>query len=225
MDFQEPIVLLTAVHFHYSGFATALIAAGLLQASSARRVQRRRLRAMAVMVALLPFAVAAGFTFCPALQTSAALALAVSVAGLGGIQLRLAARVNDPTARLLLRVASLAVFAGLALACVYVVGEQSGKAWLTIPEMASAHGALNGLGFVLLSLLGWLVESHSYDASEEEGLEQPHENRRQRTNRLRCAPSGTSAAARGSPGGAGGAGNRPARQVYPAFVAREFYDK
>jgi hypothetical protein len=38
MGFQEPIVLLTAVHFHYSGFATALIAAAAL------RMQERVIR-------------------------------------------------------------------------------------------------------------------------------------------------------------------------------------
>jgi len=31
MGIQEPIVLLTAVHFHYAGFATATIAAATLR--------------------------------------------------------------------------------------------------------------------------------------------------------------------------------------------------
>jgi len=221
MNFQEPILRLTAIHFHYTGFATALIAASLLQLSSARQVHLRRLRATAVLIALLPFAVAAGFTFYSPLRTGAALALAVSVAVLARIQLRFAGWLNDPTARFLLRVASLAAFAGMALACVYVVGEQTGKDWPTIPRIASTHGALNGLGFVLLSLLGWLVESHSYEASEEERLKDHHENRNHGRNRLRWAPSGTGAAARGSRTGAG----RSLRPVYPEFVAREFYDK
>ena len=38
MGFQEPIILLTAVHFHYSGFATALIASATLREFELRRI-------------------------------------------------------------------------------------------------------------------------------------------------------------------------------------------
>jgi hypothetical protein len=34
--------------------------------------------------------------------------------------------------------------------------------------MANSHGVLNGLGFVLLGLLGWLTELHAVDTSREQ---------------------------------------------------------
>lgn len=46
----------------------------------------------------------------------------------------------------------------MCLASIYAVGEVLGKDWLLIPRMASTHGLVNALGFVLLGLLGWLVE-------------------------------------------------------------------
>jgi hypothetical protein len=50
---------------------------------------------------------------------------------------------------------------GTVLAIIYAVGDYLGRDWLVIPRMASTHGVLNGLGFVLLALLGWLAELHT----------------------------------------------------------------
>jgi len=47
----------------------------------------------------------------------------------------------------------------LALAGMYAIGDYLQRDWLLIPRMASTHGVLNGLGFVMFGLLGWLVES------------------------------------------------------------------
>ena len=65
MGFQEPIILLTAVHFHYSGFATALIATATLREFESRGLRMPGLPALIWLVALLPFVLAAGFVFSP----------------------------------------------------------------------------------------------------------------------------------------------------------------
>jgi hypothetical protein len=52
----------------------------------------------------------------------------------------------------------------MALAATYALGDYLHRDWLLIPRMASTHGLLNGLGFVMFGLLGWLVEFASLAA-------------------------------------------------------------
>jgi hypothetical protein len=160
MGIQEPIGLLTAVHFHFAGFATATIAAATL-AFAERREMQRWLRRVVLVVVGLPFVVAAGFVISPALKMAAAVLFSVSVAGLAVFLRSCIRRVNEATARVLLQVASGAVFAGMVFAAAYVVADFRGSEALTIPQMARTHGILNAVGFCLPGLLGWLVEGSS----------------------------------------------------------------
>src|SRR5246127_952716 len=98
MGFQEPIVLLTAVHFHYSGFATAIIAAATLHTARSRTWHPARLRVLVLLAVLLPFVVAAGFMFSPRLRFAAAAALALAVILLGGVLLRCASEFRSAVA-------------------------------------------------------------------------------------------------------------------------------
>jgi hypothetical protein len=82
MGFQEPIILLTAVHFHYSGFATALIATATLREFESREVRMPGLPTLIWLIALLPFLLAAGFVFSPALRFVAAISLSACVTAL-----------------------------------------------------------------------------------------------------------------------------------------------
>jgi len=84
--------------------------------------------------------------------------LSLSVIALALWQLALAGRTANWTSRGYLALSSLSVMAGMTLAAVYAIGDWLGETWLTIPRMASTHGLLNGLGFVMLGMLGWLVE-------------------------------------------------------------------
>jgi hypothetical protein len=225
LGFQEPIILLTAVHFHYSGFATALIGSCMLRWSDLHGFRAHGLRNAILLVVFLPFAVAAGFTFSAPVRTVTAIALAASIAALAAIQWRLASSLHVRGARIFLRLASGAVFAGMGLACLYVIGEQTGKNWLTIPAMASTHGVLNGLGFVLLSLLGWLLELHSQEYESLKSVEEEHEDRNHGRQWIRRSPSGAGAPAARSRSHSHRAGNGSARPECPEFLAREFYDK
>jgi hypothetical protein len=167
MGIQEPIGLLTAVHFHYAGFATATIAAATLafaeqQGQWRRGTQglhsQRWLRVVVLAVVGLPFVVAAGFVISPALKMGAGVLFSVSVAGLAVFLRACLKQVKDATARVLLQVASGAVFAGMVFAAAYAVADFAGSAALTIPQMARTHGILNAVGFCLPGLLGWIVE-------------------------------------------------------------------
>jgi YndJ-like protein len=65
---------------------------------------------------------------------------------------------KDSTAAFFVRASPATILAGMTLACVYAFGKFLGKNWIFIPAMARAHGLLNGIGFVLVGLLGWIIE-------------------------------------------------------------------
>ena len=158
MGIQEPIGLLTAVHFHFAGFAAATIAAATLGFAERRGVYRW-LKAVALVVVGMPYVVAAGFVISPALKMGAAVLFSVSVAGLAIAVRGCGRRADDGVARVLLQIASTAVFAGMVLSGLYAIADFKGSDALTIPQMARTHGVLNAFGFCLAGLLGWIVEN------------------------------------------------------------------
>jgi hypothetical protein len=195
MGFQEPIVLLTAVHFHYIGFATAVLAAGALHLFESYHFERRLLSPVVSLALVLPFVLALGFVVSPMLRMVVAVALAVDVMAFAGLLLWLSRGLVERTARVFLRFSGAAVWIAMVMAGVYAVTDHIGRPFLTMPGMASTHGVLNGLGFVLLGTLAFLIEVEArtvQDASE--------------SVILRKQPSGV-------------------RSAIPEFVAREFYDR
>ena len=158
LGIQEPIGLLTAVHFHFAGFATATIAAALLK--FAGHGSARLLKSVVALVVGMPFVVAVGFVTSAWLKMGAGVLFSVSVAALA-VLLRANSRKMIPTARFLLQIAATAVFAGMVLSGSYAVADFLGSTVLTVPQMARTHGVLNSVGFCLPGLLGWLVEVES----------------------------------------------------------------
>jgi uncharacterized protein involved in cysteine biosynthesis len=117
------------------------------------------LKHLVLIIAGLPIVVAIGFVISPAVKMTVAVLFSGSVAVLA-IALRARGRTaDDPTARLLLQVASVAVFAGVMFSAAYAVADYMGWDALTIPQMTKTHGILNSFGFCLAGLLGWLVEN------------------------------------------------------------------
>jgi YndJ-like protein len=158
MGIQEPIGLLTAVHFHFAGFATATIAAATLRFAKLRH-QDRYLKYVVGMVAIMPLVVAAGFVISPAVKMGAALGFSASVAALA-IFVRAAGRkVQNTHAHVLLQISAGAVFVGMIFAAAYAVGDFAGSEVLTIPQMARTHGIFNAVGFCLPGLLGWILSA------------------------------------------------------------------
>jgi hypothetical protein len=163
MGIQEPIGLLTAVHFHFAGFATAMIAAATLRFAK-RNGERRWLRRLVIVVVTMPIVVAVGFVISPGLKMAAAAIFSLSVAGLAIFLRGCGRRAESAAARVLLQVAAGAVFAGMVLAGTYAISDYLGSDVLTIPQMARTHGILNGVGFCLPGLLGWVVEDSGQGA-------------------------------------------------------------
>jgi len=158
LGIQEPIGLLTAVHFHFAGFSTAMIAAATLRFGE-RRQTVRWLKWLLPLVVAMPYVVAIGFVISPVVKMVAAILFSVSVAGLAVALRSCGRRAERRAAQVLLQVAAAAVFAGMVLSGVYAVADFVGSDVLTIPQMARTHGILNAVGFCMAGTLGWLVES------------------------------------------------------------------
>ena len=196
LRFQEPIVLLTAVHFHYSGFATSAIALAGLSFADRSRTHRRSWQLVALAVAVLPFCLAAGFVISPVLKVVSAVVFSAAVAALAFLLLLESTDFYSRTARIFIGMAGASIATGMALAATYAVGEYLHYNWLTIPRMASTHGWMNALGFAMPALLGCLAELRSQKGGLLDSGLSPLRDRR--VHRVEIAR--------------------------PRFIARDFYD-
>lgn len=160
MGIGEPIALLTAVHFHFAGFATAMIAAATLQFAK-RREESAWLKYLVLIIAGAPIVVAAAFLISPVVKMTAAVLFSASVAGLAIVLRASGRKMQDAAARILLQVAAGAIFVGMMFAGAYALVDYLGRGGLTIAQMTRSHGILNAVGFCLPGLLGWLVEGSS----------------------------------------------------------------
>lgn len=156
--FEEPIVLLTAVHFHYAAFAT-LVLAGL----AGRGPAEGRLYRLIVGGAIAgPPLLATGITLSPLLEVVAATGLALALSGLAVLTLvRIVPRLSG-AARLLLAASSISLLGGMACALAYALGEFMGIGLISLGQMARIHGPLNALGFALCGLLGWVLAPRNF---------------------------------------------------------------
>lgn len=158
LGFPDVIVLLTGVHFHYTGFAVPVITAmtGRFLAKNGLTVRAYPWLAGAI-VAAMPL-IAAGITLSPWLEVVGVLLLFAAIVGLAGvIGFVILPQLTSPIARTLLAVAALAMVAAITPALLYGLGEFVGQSWITIPRMVQIHGLTNAFGFVACGLVGWLV--------------------------------------------------------------------
>jgi len=157
LEFSDTIVLLTAVHFHYAGFAAPILtglAGRKIQSGIARRFY---LPAAAVVIAGPPL-VAAGITVSRTVEVFSAVALALSLFVLALLILFvIVPALKSRPGQLLLTMSAMSVIVTMIFACLYAFGRFTGVTTVTIPLMAQIHGISNALGFVLCGLLGWAV--------------------------------------------------------------------
>lgn len=166
LGFHEPIVLLTAAHFHYAGFAAPVLLGGLgrLLVRPGRPAPWDYRLGLLVVCAGVP-AVAIGISTIPPVEKSAALFLAVGGL-LSAAQLAVrgvhAALSRSKLAALLLFVAGLALIGTMTLSAYFALYGSAGKESLhfavPLAGMVRMHGAGNAVlvgcgGLVALLLL------------------------------------------------------------------------
>lgn len=160
LHFQEPIVLLTAVHFHYAGFAAPLLArsvGGVFTASKPHRAIYTLYRVVVTGVLLGPGMMAAAFVISPRCKLMAALIFAASEIGLAVLFFATLRRVHGLSARLLIAISAGSVIFSMVLAAIWAAGEYPLQPFVGLGEMARLHGTANAFGFTLCGLLGWTL--------------------------------------------------------------------
>lgn len=154
------IVELTAVHFHYTGFAATLMAALVLsglrhECGTSRQIA---LAASLLMIVGSPVLAAGWGTPFHVLQVVGAILVAAGVLATAAVLFfRSASLVESTPARILLRASALAPLVPMVLAVEYSAGRIFGFPTLDIHAMALIHGDLNALGFGLLGLVAWSI--------------------------------------------------------------------
>lgn len=159
MNFQEPIVLLTAVHFHFAGFAAPLLAFAAARhfAQAPRAATRAIFTIVAIGVICGPGLLAAGFVAGPHTKLVAAFIVALSEISLAIFFLAALRTIASRAAKLLLLVSAASVLFSMSFAVIWAVGEFPLQPFVHLAEMAKFHGVANALGFTLCGLLGWIL--------------------------------------------------------------------
>ncbi|MFI8370629.1 YndJ family protein [Streptomyces sp. NPDC085466] len=148
--FELDLLALTVPHFHFAGFAAALVA-GLLCRTSGEGALAR---AAALSVPAGTLLVLAGYFVDDWTELAGAVVLTAGMAAVAVLTLRerrgLAA---DRTTRALLAVSALVLVVTMALALWWALGEATGLPHPTLTWMAATHGLGNALGFAVCALL------------------------------------------------------------------------
>lgn len=171
LDFHEPIVLLTAVHFHYAGFASALLVrpvARTLAPPDSRSIGARAFRIIAWGVLAGPAVLAGAFLLGPQWKLIAASWLAASQVGLAIAFFATLRRVEGVGSRLLIGLAATSVVFSMVYATIWAIGEYPLQPFVGIDEMARLHGTVNAFGFALCGLGGWTLSAGASSATHVE---------------------------------------------------------
>ncbi|MGB7923232.1 MAG: YndJ family protein [Pyrinomonadaceae bacterium] len=166
LGFGDTIVLLTAVHFHYTGFAAPLLAglAGRRALAVSSNWTRRVFAAASTCIIAGTPLVAAGITLsAPPLGLAGAIVVSTGLWLLAALNLArvVPALLPSTRARLLLVVSSVSSIIAMALACAYAYSLVVKRLIINIPHMAMTHGVMNALGFSLCGLLAWWLAETS----------------------------------------------------------------
>ncbi|GAC1544309.1 MAG: hypothetical protein NVS3B10_08450 [Polyangiales bacterium] len=164
LGFHEPIVTLTAAHFHYAGFAAPVVlgctgrAFGLGTAKTSTALPYRL--ATLTVCAAIPLT-AIGITSTHAVEATAAVTLAcgmlLACALLVGVVPRRAAR-RSVAAAALFAVAGATLLGTMGLAATFALTSSAGRSStfsgpLSVQTMIDLHGGGNALGFALCALV------------------------------------------------------------------------
>ncbi|MEU3972820.1 YndJ family protein [Streptomyces bacillaris] len=149
--FELEILALTVPHFHFAGFAAALVAGLVCRVDDGRAG-----RFAALSGPLGTLLVLVGYFIGEWAELAGAVVLTAGMWTVGLLTWRLGqAEGRDRTTRLLLFTSAAVLVATMLLALSWAVGEATGLPHPSLTWMAATHGLGNALGFALCSLLAW----------------------------------------------------------------------
>ena len=149
--YQLTTLTLTVAHFHFAGFAAALVA-GLTGSVAAGRLPA----AAALAVPAGTLVVLGGFFLGDWFQFAGAAILTAGLWLTGWLTLReIRPRSTNRTTRALLATCASVPAFTMLLALDYSLGEAAGLPHVSLTWMAATHGLLNALGFGLCATIAW----------------------------------------------------------------------
>jgi len=159
-DFDPLIVTLTAVHFHYAGFAAPVLAGlALRQVRLRSAITRASAYLVAAAVTLGQPLVAAGITASPEVGLAGTALIALGLTALAVLTLsQVLGELRSRGSKLLLVISSLSVLLSMPLAVAWAWGEVTGQRSVGMLWMIRIHGMANAHGFALCGLLAWALE-------------------------------------------------------------------
>ncbi|MFI7547622.1 YndJ family protein [Actinoplanes sp. NPDC049599] len=163
--FEPGVLALTVAHFHFAGFAAALIAG--LESSVRSRVAAGRsdgqsrltpgrvADAAALTVPAGTLLVLLGYFTAEVVELAGALVLTAGMWTVGWLTWRYArTAAPDRFTALLLGCSAVVLVASMALAVSWALGEATGLPHPSLTWMAATHGVANALGFAVCAMVG-----------------------------------------------------------------------
>jgi len=157
--YSPTITELTAVHFHYAGFAAVMMSALVLKALTGASVTKRRVAAGAGLLVLFgtPITATGVATGTAVLTVVGPVVLATGILTMSALTAFVVAPRLRPRARWLLTLSAAGVVIPMFLGVDYAAARVFPIPALDIHSMALVHGDLNALVFALLGFVGWML--------------------------------------------------------------------
>ena len=143
------VLSLTVAHFHFAGFAAALVS-GLVAVG----VPGRAGSLAALSVPVGTGIVLAGFFVGDAVELAGAVVLTIAMWSVGWALLT-GVPAADRLTRVLLTIAATVLVASMLLAVSWALGHVAGTPYLPLEWMVATHGVANATGFAVCALLAW----------------------------------------------------------------------
>jgi len=156
-NYDLRFTMLTALHFHFAGFALPVLTGRLIHFSQKNKlvVTKVLIITCPILLVSIPF-VGIGIAYSPTMEIIASISLLTCCILMAVCQVYCAGFMKSHGGWLL-SISATALIASSIMAIIYSVGEYTGNQSLSIPIMIVSHGTLNSLGFSLLGLVGWTI--------------------------------------------------------------------
>lgn len=153
MTFSPLIVLLTAIHFHYSAFFIPLFY-GFLGRQLTK--ETTLYKAAGWVILLSPVMIAVGISFSRLFDTFSVILYVISLYMYGILCVK--TRFRSTLAKRLVVFSSFVLMGTIVLSLLYSTGMLMRVTYISIDQMIWFHGSINAFFVILPGLIGWLIE-------------------------------------------------------------------
>lgn len=156
LDYGDTIILLTAVHFHFAGYAAPMLAGLTGRRLSQNLGASRVFKLIPIGIVGGTALVAAGISVSPALALVGTVMISIGLLLLAILVVGwILPSMESIPGRVLILFSAVSCLPAMVLACAYAYSIVFQKLIIDIPQMAMTHGVANAFGFSLCGLVGW----------------------------------------------------------------------